>query len=74
MTRHYRRKPDHLGGRRGVVMAACDPDWRGAGMLAQEGDRWIVGLGGYFGDEPPQDDAGYIEFAIMASEQSMRSS
>jgi 2-polyprenyl-6-methoxyphenol hydroxylase-like FAD-dependent oxidoreductase len=63
MTRHYRRKPEHLGGQRGVIMAACHPDWRGAAMLAQEGDRWIVGMGGYFGDEPPQDDAGYIEFA-----------
>ena len=63
MTRHYRRKPDHLRGQRGVIMAACRPDWRGAAMLAQEGDRWIVGMGGYFGDEPPQDDAGYIKFA-----------
>jgi 2-polyprenyl-6-methoxyphenol hydroxylase-like FAD-dependent oxidoreductase len=63
MTRQYRRKPEHLGGQRGVVMAACRPDWRGAGMLAQEADRWIVSMGGYFGDQPPQDDAGYIEFA-----------
>jgi 2-polyprenyl-6-methoxyphenol hydroxylase-like FAD-dependent oxidoreductase len=61
MTRHYRRLPEH--GRLGVIMAPCHPDWRGAGMLAQEGDRWIVGMGGYFGDEPPEDDAGYTEFA-----------
>ena len=63
MTRRYCRNPEHLGGQRGVIMAACHPDWRGAVMLAQEGDCWIVGMGGYFGDEPPQDDAGYIEFA-----------
>jgi hypothetical protein len=31
--------------------------------LAQEGERWIVTLGGYLDDHPPLDEAGYIEFA-----------
>lgn len=44
-------------------MAACRPDWRIGVALAQEGDRWIVTLGGYFDDHPPAEDAGYIEFA-----------
>lgn len=32
-------------------------------MLAQEGERWIVGLGGGLGDYPPSDEAGFLAFA-----------
>ena len=32
-------------------------------MLAQEGDRWLVTLAGYFGDHPPADEAGFLAFA-----------
>jgi hypothetical protein len=63
MTRLYRRRPGQLGGKRAVVMAACQPDWRVGVVLAQEGERWIVTLGGYFEDHPPADDAGFLEFA-----------
>jgi 2-polyprenyl-6-methoxyphenol hydroxylase-like FAD-dependent oxidoreductase len=63
MTRLYRRRPKHLPGKQAVVMAACQPDWRFGVILAQEDDRWIVTLGGYLGDRPPMDEAGYIEFA-----------
>lgn len=31
--------------------------------LAIEGNRWMVVLGGYFGDSPPSDRAGYLAFA-----------
>lgn len=31
--------------------------------FAVENDRWKVLLGGYFGDAPPQDDAGFAEYA-----------
>ena len=43
MTRHYRRKPEHLGGQRGVI--AQPPAIRiGAGQPCsrKKGDRWIV--------------------------------
>ena len=63
MTRTYRRQPEHLNGKQAVVLGACHPDWRFGVILAQEHDRWIVTLGGYFGDYAPSDDAGYIEFA-----------
>jgi 2-polyprenyl-6-methoxyphenol hydroxylase-like FAD-dependent oxidoreductase len=63
MTRLYRRRPEHLGGKRAAILAACRPDWRLGVILAQEDDRWIVTLGGYFGDYAPADDAGFIEFA-----------
>ena len=63
MTRLYRRRPEHLGGKRAAILAACRPDWRLGVILAQEDDRWIVTLGGYFGDYAPADDIGFIEFA-----------
>ena len=63
MTRLYRRRPEHLRGKQAIVMAACRPGWRFGVILAQEDERWIVTLGGYLGDHPPIDDAGYIEFA-----------
>ncbi|MBV9378965.1 MAG: monooxygenase [Alphaproteobacteria bacterium] len=63
MTRLYRRRPEHLPGKRALVMAGCEPGWRFGVILAQEDERWIVTLGGYLGDRPPMDEAGYIEFA-----------
>ena len=63
MTRLYRRRPEHLNGKRAVILGACHPDWRFGVILAQEHDRWIVTLGGYFGDHAPTDEAGYLEFA-----------
>jgi len=63
MTRLYRRQPEHLSGKQAVILGACQPDWRFGVILAQEHDRWIVTLGGYFGDHAPADEAGYIEFA-----------
>ena len=31
--------------------------------MAQEGDRWIVSIGGYLGDRAPTDEKGFLEFA-----------
>jgi hypothetical protein len=31
------------------AILVCEPDWRFGAMLGQEGDRWIVTLGGYLG-------------------------
>jgi hypothetical protein len=32
-------------------------------IVAQEGERWIVSLGGYLGDHPSADEEGFLEFA-----------
>jgi flavin-dependent dehydrogenase len=32
-------------------------------LLAQDGDRWVVTLGGYLGDHAPTDYPGFLEFA-----------
>jgi 2-polyprenyl-6-methoxyphenol hydroxylase-like FAD-dependent oxidoreductase len=63
ITRLFRRRPQDAHGKNIVVVGACPPDWRFGVMLAQEDDRWTVTLGGYFGDEAPADDAGFVEFA-----------
>jgi len=63
MTRQYRRRPEHLGGKQAAIIAACQPAWRGGVILAQEDDRWIVSLGGYLGDHAPADESGFLEFA-----------
>lgn len=62
-TRFYRREPDHLDGDLMINVAPTLDNQRACGLLAQEGDRWIVTLAGYFGDYPPTDEAGYLEFA-----------
>jgi 2-polyprenyl-6-methoxyphenol hydroxylase-like FAD-dependent oxidoreductase len=62
-TRFLRRRPDHLAGKRVVLVAAHEPVWRFGVALAVEHDRWIVTQGGYFDDMPGHGDAAYLEFA-----------
>ena len=38
------------------------PNPKGGVALAIEGDRWIVSAAGYFGEHPPADEAGYLDF------------
>jgi hypothetical protein len=52
-----------LNGKLGAILGACRPDWRGGVIVAQEGERWIVSLGGYLGDHAPTDEEGFLEFA-----------
>jgi hypothetical protein len=62
-TRQYRRLPHHLHGKGGAIIAACRPDWRFGVILSQEGDRWIVTIGGYLGDQVKTGESGFVEFA-----------
>ncbi len=63
-TRIYRRVPADLDGAIGAVVAPRPPHERRVGfMLALEGDRWIVALGGWLGDHAPRDPEGYLSFA-----------
>lgn len=59
---HFRYAGD-LGGQNAVVVAASPEHPRGAAMIAQEGGRWIVSVGGRLGDRPPTDPAGFLTFA-----------
>ncbi len=62
-TRMFRRRPGHLGGKKVALIAADAPVWRFGVALAIEDDRWIVTIGGYFGDMPATNDRAYLEFA-----------
>lgn len=62
-SRIYRRHPDHLDGDLAVAVAATVDRPRGGALLAMEGDRWMVTLNGYLGDQPPADPDGFLAFA-----------
>ena len=62
-SRIYRRRPEHLQGDLAIIVSPSLPNWRYGVMLAQEGDRWIVTIGGYLGDHAPTDETGFLEFA-----------
>lgn len=59
----FPRQARDLGGKLGVVVAASQPNWRCGALLAQEDDRWIASIGGYFGDRAPTDHDGFRAFA-----------
>ncbi len=62
-TCYYRRRPEHVPGLNGIVLLVTPPNKRLAVLLAQDGDRWVVTLGGYLGDHAPTDYQGFLEFA-----------
>ena len=62
-TRVYRRRPTDLDGKLAVVIAGSGPNWRNGTILYQAEDRWIVSIGGYFGDHAPDDDQLFAAYA-----------
>lgn len=62
-TRVYRRRPTDLNGKLAVVIAGSGPNWRNGVILYQTEERWIVAIGGYFGDHAPDDDQMFAAFA-----------
>ncbi|KAB8143064.1 monooxygenase [Chloroflexia bacterium SDU3-3] len=62
-TRYYRRTPEQRAGYVGLAIAGAPPDGRNGVIIAQEGERWVVTLGGYNGDFAPLDPEGFLEFA-----------
>lgn len=62
-TRIYRRRPEHLQGDLATSVSPSLPNWRCGVIVAQEGERWIVSIGGYLGDHAPTDETGFLEFA-----------
>jgi 2-polyprenyl-6-methoxyphenol hydroxylase-like FAD-dependent oxidoreductase len=62
-TRVYRRRPDDLGGKTAIVVAGSGPNWRNGALLYQSEDRWVVSIGGYFGDDAPDDDQMFAAYA-----------
>jgi 2-polyprenyl-6-methoxyphenol hydroxylase-like FAD-dependent oxidoreductase len=62
-TRFFRRRASDLDGDIVVVIPPTPTGKRGGVMLAQEGDRWTVTLVAHFGNYPPEDLSGFLEFA-----------
>lgn len=63
-TRLYRRRPGDLEGADLLMIAPDAPHGKRTGLLFPiEGDRWICTLGGWAGDHPPTDEAGFLAFA-----------
>lgn len=63
-TRSFRRKPGDLNGDLGIIITPVAPaQTRVAVMIPLDSERWIVSLGGWLGDHPPTDAAGWLEFA-----------
>jgi 2-polyprenyl-6-methoxyphenol hydroxylase-like FAD-dependent oxidoreductase len=63
-SRIYRRRPGDLPEGKLLVILPTPPEGKRMGaMFPIEGDRWLVSLGGWLGDHPPADEAGFLEFA-----------
>jgi 2-polyprenyl-6-methoxyphenol hydroxylase-like FAD-dependent oxidoreductase len=63
-TRLYRRDPADSRGQQWTLITPEAPhQTRFGAIFAIEGDRWIVSLGGWHGDHPPLDEAGFHAFA-----------
>jgi 2-polyprenyl-6-methoxyphenol hydroxylase-like FAD-dependent oxidoreductase len=62
-TCYFRRQPEHIPGLNGVVVMPTSPNRRLGVLLAQDGDRWVVTIGGYLGDHAPTDYQGFLHFA-----------
>lgn len=63
-TRVFERRPKQFFDSMGAVIAGTPPaSRRMAAVLAAEGDRWVVTLGGSLSDYPPSDADGWIAFA-----------
>ncbi len=63
-TRIYRRQAGDLQGAELIMVAPDMPKSKRTGLIFPiEGDRWICTLGGWAGDHPPTDEAGFLAFA-----------
>jgi 2-polyprenyl-6-methoxyphenol hydroxylase-like FAD-dependent oxidoreductase len=63
VSRHYRREPHHLDGRIGAAIVGFPGCPRGAAVIRQEDDQFVVLLCGILGVDPPTDDEGMLAFA-----------
>jgi 2-polyprenyl-6-methoxyphenol hydroxylase-like FAD-dependent oxidoreductase len=62
-TRLYQRHAGELGDKLAVVVAGNEPNWRNGAILFQSEDRWIVSIGGYFGDHAPDNAQMFAAYA-----------
>ncbi len=61
VTCYYPRKPEDMPGTNAVIFLADPPSKRMGILLAQDGHRWVVTIGGYLGDHAPLDYPGFLD-------------
>ncbi len=58
----FRRKPAHMPGVNALIAAASPENPRGGVLLSQEGERWILTVAAYLGEQIPQDYVGLLAY------------
>jgi 2-polyprenyl-6-methoxyphenol hydroxylase-like FAD-dependent oxidoreductase len=56
----YRRRPEDLAGVAAVIVSASPANRRSGVLLSQEGDRWMLTVAGYLGEQAPTDPTGLV--------------
>jgi 2-polyprenyl-6-methoxyphenol hydroxylase-like FAD-dependent oxidoreductase len=63
-SRVYRRTPGDVARAKMLLVWPTPPGEKRTGVLFPiEGERWLLTLGGWLGDHPPTDEAGFLAFA-----------
>jgi len=68
-TRTFRRRPTDLDGDMAAIISPTPPNARIGFLLAMEGDRWILSMGGWVGDHAPTEPNAYLAFARSLATQ-----
>jgi 2-polyprenyl-6-methoxyphenol hydroxylase-like FAD-dependent oxidoreductase len=63
VTCFFRRQPEQIPGIEGIVLMTTPPDKRLGVLLAQDGNRWVLTIGGYLGHHAPTDFEGFLNAA-----------
>lgn len=58
----FRRKPEYMPGINALIVAAAPENPRGGVLLSQEGDRWMLTVAAYLGEQIPQDHEGLLAY------------
>jgi hypothetical protein len=59
----FRRRQEDIPGVVALIVAASPANPRGGVLLSQEGDRWMLTMAGYLGEQAPLDREGLLEYA-----------
>jgi hypothetical protein len=58
----FQRQPEHMPGVNALIVAASPNNPRAGVLLSQEGNRWLLTVAAYLGEQIPQDLAGLLAY------------
>jgi 2-polyprenyl-6-methoxyphenol hydroxylase-like FAD-dependent oxidoreductase len=58
----FQRQPEHMPGVNALIVAASPDNPRAGVLLSQEGNRWLLTVAAYLGEQIPQDLAGLLAY------------